>query len=353
LIVRTITLAVICIVWSLPIATAGGPADFMMIAHVEGQQIEGLPLLWDQRDMLLLGRDGVLHQFPNKSALNARKINRGFTSYTLSEMRSRLREEFGRDFDVSTTQHFIVVHPRGRWSEWAERMESLYRTFLGSMRVRGIKTTQPLVPLVAVVFRNRAAYYRYAKAHGTTLQPDMLGHYDPKSNRVLLFDDGQSSQNLDTIVHEATHQTAYNVGAHRRFAEQPSWLVEGLAMMFETPGMRQAWTVHTRKDRINRSRLDYFRKHLEKRPKDALVRLISSDQRFRTDGLAAYSEAWVLTFYLFETHPREYSRYLARVAARKAFSSYSSKARHADFASAFGEDLTMLNVQMLRFVEEL
>ena len=40
----------------------------------------------------------------------------------------------------------------------------------------------------------------------------------------------------DTIIHEATHQTAYNVGVHARFADQPRWLVEGLAMMFEAEG---------------------------------------------------------------------------------------------------------------------
>ncbi len=335
------------------LAHAGGPADFMLVVQVEGQQLEGQPLLWDQRNMLLMGRDGVFHQFPNKAAKNGRKINRSFYSYTSSEMQNRLREEFDRSFQVSTTQHFVVVHPRERWSQWADRMESLYRSFVHSMRVRGMKIADPQVPMVAVVFRSRADYYRYNASKGSPMPPGVLGHYDHLSNRVLLFDDGQSSMNLETIIHEATHQTAHNVGVHLRSTEQPKWLVEGLAMMFETPGMREAWSIHTRPDRINRGRLRYFLSTLDRRPSDTLVRLITSDQIFRSDAGAAYAEAWVLSFYLFETRSQDYSRYLARVAARKPFSTYSAKARYADFVRAFGNDLKVLDAQLLRFVEDL
>jgi len=325
----------------------------MMMANVHGRMLEGQPLLWDSSHMYLLSRDGALHEFHPDAAKQARKTKLGFSSYTISEMQNRLREEFGHGFEVSTTQHFVVVHPRGPWSAWAERMESLYRSFIRSMRVRGIATHRPPVPLVAVVFRTRADYYNYAAAHGSQLQPGTLGHYDPKSNRVFLFDDGRSTDNLATIIHEATHQTAYNVGAHRRFAEQPSWLVEGLAMMFETPGMREAWSIHTRKDRINQGRLRYFQQNMKRRPQEALLQLVTSDQMFRSDPGAAYAEAWVLTFYLFETRSREYSAYLARVAARPAFSAYPAQARVADFTAAFGDNFAQLDANLLRFVAEL
>jgi len=331
---------------------AGGPAKFMMAVQIEGQQLEGQPLFWDSHDMLLMSRDGVYHQFPNKAAKNGRKIKRPFYSYTTSEMQNRLREEFGRSFKVSTTQHFVVVTPKGLKSQWSDRMESLYRTFVHSMRVRGIRIDKPKVPMVAIVFRSRADYYRYNKSQGTQIPANFLGHYDHNSNRVLLYDDGQAST-FSTIVHEATHQTAFNVGVHLRRTEQPIWLVEGLAMMFETPGMREAWSLHSRPNRINHGRLRYFLKTLDQRPSDTLIRLVTSDQMFRTDPGAAYAEAWVLSFYLFETHSQEYGRYLARVANRMQFSTYSAKQRYADFVSAFGKDLKVLNSQLLRFVEEL
>jgi len=124
-------------------------------------------------------------------------------------------------------------------------------------------------------------------------------------------------------------------------------------MMYETPGMREAWSIQSRGSRINRSRLDHFQEYLERRPKDALLRLVATDQPFRTAVLDAYAEAWMLSFYLFETRSHDYSRYLARVAARAPFSTYSARERVADFMSAFGNDLGVLDNQLLRFVDEL
>jgi len=350
---KTVWLVAVGVLLTCSDVCAEGPANFMMLANVDGQMLEGQPLLWDSSHMFLLGRDGALHEFHPDSAKNARKTKRNFHSYTTSEMQNRLREEFGHGFDVSTTQHFVVVHPRGPWSTWADRMESLYRSFIRGMQVRGIDTHDPQVSLVAIVFRTRADYYAYAAAHGSPLQPGTLGHYDPKSNRIFLYDDGHSTNNLATIVHEATHQTAYNVGAHRRFAVQPSWLVEGLAMMFETPGMREGWSIHTRKDRINQGRLHYYQQNIERRPKNALLQLVTSDQMFRTDAGTAYAEAWMLTFYLYETRSREYSAYLARVAARPIFSTYPAQERLKDFAAAFGSDFDLLDAHLRRFAAEL
>ncbi len=332
---------------------AKGPANFMMSTEVKGERLEGQPLFWDSRDMCLLSRDGAMHIFPNQSAKNSRKIERSFYPYKSSEMKNQLREEFGSSFEVSSSTHFLVVHPKESRQGWANRMESLYRTFINSMRVRGISLKKPQVTMVAVVFRNRGAYRDYFTKLGRSIPSGFLGHYENHSNRVYLFDDGGSKETMETVIHEATHQTAYNVGAHQRFAIQPRWLVEGLAMMFETPGMREAWSVQSRSSRINGYRLRHFQNYLERRPEDALLRLVASDKPFRTAGLDAYAEAWLLSFYLFETRSHDYSRYLGRVAARPPFSAYSARARVKDFTGAFGGDLKVLDNQMLRFVADL
>jgi len=338
-------------------AEAQGPAKFMMSTHIDGKQLEGQPLTWDKRQMLMLGRDGELYDFAPSAAEHSKKTGHAFRGYSIGEMRQRLRAEFDRSFEVSTTNHFVVVHPRGEWSAWSERLESLYRSFVHYMSVRGFDIQSPTVPLVAIVFRNQSAYYRYASANGSPLQPGTLGHYDPQSNRIFLYDansgrsDAQWSTNAETIIHEATHQTAYNVGVHRRFAEQPRWLVEGLAMMFEARGVWDARSSDTQQDRINQGRLRDFQHGLENHEASRLKQLIASDKRFRTDAASAYAEAWALSFFLSETRPTEYSRYLARVAARKPFSKYAARARVADFVKAFGNDLEMLEVQLRRFVE--
>ncbi len=70
---------------------------------------------------------------------------------------------------------------------------------------------------------------------GDKIDSRVLGYYSSRSNRITLYDVGGTAagsaawhQNADTIIHEATHQTAYNTGVHRRFAQTPKWVVEGL-----------------------------------------------------------------------------------------------------------------------------
>lgn len=330
----------------------------MMLTHVGSHVVEGQPLAWTDDQMLLMGRDGRLYEFPPKAAKNSKKTGGSFRGYTVLEMRDRLRSEFSKAFDISHTQHFVVVHPRGEWSVWADRLENLYRSFNHYMSVRGFNLDEPRYPLVAIVFRNEGDYYKYAADHGSPLQPNVLGHYDSQTNRIFLFDEGLESDkdwtaSIDTIVHEAAHQTAYNVGVHRRFAEQPRWLVEGLAMMFEAPGLCDPRSTHTRKDRINKGRLDDFGYLLEKRSPHAIAKLVASDDAFRSDPAVAYAEAWALSFFLCETRPREYCDYLARVGSRKAFTKYPAKKRLADFAAYFGNDFKQLDADMLRFIEKL
>jgi hypothetical protein len=247
----------------------------MMLTHIGGEQLEGQPLAWDDSQMLLLGRDGQLYEFAPKAAEKSKKTASTFRGYSVLEMRDRLREEFPKSFDISYSQHFVVAHPKGVWSVWPERLEALYRSFTHYMSVRGFNLEEPSVPMVAIVFRNQGDYYNHAAASGTPLQPNTLGHYAQTSNRIFMYDEGLEegrdwAASLDTVIHEAAHQTAYNVGIHRRFAEQPRWLVEGLAMMFEARGLWDARSTHTQKDRINRGRLDDFRYFLDQRTPDAL-----------------------------------------------------------------------------------
>jgi hypothetical protein len=213
--------------------------------------------------------------------------------------------------------------------------------------------------LVAVVFRDQTEFFQHASAGGTPLHPNTLGHYDPTSNRVFLFDvtagknKADWSENAITIIHEATHQTAFNVGVHRRFAAQPRWLVEGLATMFEAPGVWSARYDQTQADRINRGRLDGFHKYVAgHRQPGSLAMLLTSDDAFRSDPDGAYAEAWALSFYLCETQPKLYAAYLEKTAQRPAFSEYPAAERMADFQAIFGSDMKMFEAKFLRFMQD-
>jgi hypothetical protein len=334
-------------------------AEFMFRARVDGQMLEGKPLAWNSEQMLLLGRDGRLHDFNPKLAKEAEKTSPTFVPYSAAEMKTMLQQEFDSRFEVSTTRHYLVAHPRGQRDEWADRFEDLYNHFGHYFHVRGFALQEPPYPLVAVVFRDQAEFFQHATAGGTPLHPNTLGHYDPNSNRVFLFDvtagknKADWSENAITIIHEATHQTAFNVGVHRRFAAQPRWLVEGLATMFEAPGVWSGRYDQTQADRINRGRLEGFHKYVTSgRQPGSLAMLLTSDEAFRPDPDGAYAEAWALSFYLCETQPKLYAAFLEKTAQRPAFSDYPAADRMADFQAIFGGDLKMFEAKFLRFMQD-
>lgn len=334
-------------------------AEFMMRTNVAGQTIEGEPLAWNDVQVLLMGRDGQLYDFDPTVATGSYKTAPRFYGYSSSEMKSLLRSEFDKRFDISTTQHYLIVHPAGERDQWAGRFEELYKRFTHYFRIRGFQTQEPPYPLVAIVFREKDEYYRHAAAGGTALQPNTLGHYEPRSNRVFLYDVTTDAPHVDwstnasTIIHEATHQTAYNVGIHRRFTGAPRWLVEGLATMFEARGMWNSQYDRTQADRINVERLSEFRTYVAtRRQAGALVQLLSSDRAFKSDPMGAYAEAWALSFYLSETRPRLYAKYLQKVADRPMFSDYSDAERMADFQDVFGNEMRMFEAKFLQFFDE-
>jgi len=342
------------------IALAEPPIKAMVQIRLAGEMIEGQPLAWTPNIVHLLARDGQLVSFRPGKTPDLRESAPRFYSYTPSEMRARLHTEFDNSkFAIALTQHYIVVYPKSSKAPWATRFEELYKQFSHYFRVRGVTLRDANCPLVAIVFPNKAAYQQYSRSHGMTISDNYWGHYSRHTNRVYLFDVQADYPQLkwddaaDLIVHEATHQTAFNTGVHSRFGDSPRWVTEGLAMMFEARGVWNSGRFQQQSDRINRQRLTEFRETLAKRPAHWFSQLIASDAPFDSQEKEAYAESWAFSFYLCETNPRLYAKYLARTAAREDFVDYSSAERLRDFTDIFGENLKLIDAQFLRYMEKL
>ena len=136
-------------------------------------------------------------------------------------------------------------------------------------------------------------------------------------NQILAQPD--ALRTVATIVHEATHQIAFNCGLHTRLSDCPLWFSEGIAEYFETPDLRSAkgWS-GIGKD-VNQPRLEQFQQYLAARPANSLETLLRDDTRFRDpkQSLDAYAEAWALTYFLIRQHPKEYVAYLAMLSKKK------------------------------------
>src|SRR5688572_13112624 len=85
---------------------------FTVELELSGKRVEGTPLAWSKSDVFLLSRDGHLLTFHPNEAKKYRKTSDHFVSFSPNDMRSQLKAEFGRDFDVTSTRHYLVVHPR-------------------------------------------------------------------------------------------------------------------------------------------------------------------------------------------------------------------------------------------------
>src|SRR4029077_20859924 len=85
----------------------------------------------------------------------------------------------------------------------------------------------------------------------------------------------------DTMIHEATHQAAFNTGLHSRIGESPKWVVEGLATVYEAPGIRNSGSANV-KSRINRERFLWFSDYSKSRRKaKSLESFLTGDDLFK------------------------------------------------------------------------
>jgi hypothetical protein len=326
---------------------------------LDGRPIEGMPLAWDTTSVRVLGRDGRLWEFDPSRATDFRKTAEHFASYSVSELRAALLRELGQDFEVTGTGHYLVAHRRHEGEKWAERFEELYRSFVHYFSVRGAKPSPAPFPLVGIVCRDREEYYRYARQQGQSVPAGVIGYYAADTNRIVLFDMGGAEgtanwrHNASVLIHEATHQTAFNTGIHSRYSPPPRWLAEGLATMFEAPGVHDSRNHTQLADRINRGRFAQFQQLAARHRPELLVSLVQSDELFRISPAAAYAEAWALNFFLVETEPQKYAKYLAATARRPAFEPYTAAQRRSDFVSVFGSEWRMFEARFLRFMATL
>ncbi len=321
----------------------------------------GKPMTWDGKEMLLLRRDGRVSTLPVRSRKDFSKIKDGFKPYSKDELRVRLQKEFGSKYQVSITENFVVVHPHGSYNVWAMPFQKLYAQFHAYFFKRGFKLTDPEFPMVAVVLKSRKDFDRFLRKYHD-YDSRVLGYYSPNSNRIITYDQtgGSKSKSSDwlfnahTIIHEATHQTAFNTGIHSRYAPVPRWISEGLAMMFEAPGVNNSLYHAQLSDRINRDRLIVLKSYYAAdQVRNKLADLVVSDQIFRTDPELAYALSWGLTFYLSEKMPSQYQAFLKADGERTDFQGFDSKRRAAAFLKSFGGDLQALNARMKRYFEAL
>ena len=151
-----------------------------------------------------------------------------------------------------------------------------------------------------------------------------------------------------TIVHEATHQIAFNCGMQTRYADIPLWLCEGMAVYFEAPDLTSSrgWRGI---GRVNYPRLERFHKNLPTWHEGSLEEMLRDSRRFRDPRTAvdAYADAWALNYYLIKYEPKAYTAYLKDLAEKRPLIDDEPKERLTEFRKHFG-DLRKLEQDFLK-----
>ena len=334
----------------------------------------GKLLAKDKERAVLLDRVGGLHDL-TLGSVTLKPTTSRFQSLPMTELRNQLSREFGKEFEIGSTRHYVVIAPSGRAAEYAAVFEEHYTTLQRYFKTRSFTLTEPQFPMIAVVFATQKQFIEYANQDGSKVMANMQGYYSPRTNRVALFETASKSVAVsaidshsasrspvfgaiktdlkETMIHEATHQVAYNIGLHSRVGETPRWVVEGMATVFEPEGMRNSAAGNSAKQRLNWERYVVFQNFVQtkRRPPKSLRSFIESEDLYESSVLDYYAQSWALTFLLVETRPRNYSAYLKRIAARDPFAEYPAKERLADFKETIHADVDWLDMQLVKYID--
>ncbi len=220
--------------WMLSLLTVD--AGFLSLAmsqppllevELGGEVDRGLPIHWSNKDAILLKQDGSLRFIQTPSVTAHRITSEPFMATSSMALKGKLIEEFGNGYEVSTIGNYLFVTPAGQPNDWADRFTNLQGAFIRFMSIRGISNKPPEFPLIAIVYRSEQEFRQASLREGVPTSGSILGYYSIVTNRMNLFlrpmASGAWFDTSKTILHEATHQLAFNAGIHQRLSQTPLW----------------------------------------------------------------------------------------------------------------------------------
>lgn len=283
-----------------------------------------------------------------------------------------LARALGAGFTVIPSAHFNVVSnvDAAGVAALIRAAETTYGRVMDFSERMGIRTQRLTRPMTVVYFNTWPQYEAFALREKFVVQEVVPGFFDERGNRCIIFNfenstlirakreelavaradanpkkpgtssgknsevrlrrvselERQIDKNLEliravVIQHEIAHGVLFNLGLQRPLDHRRRWLKEGLAMQFETTEAPNAY------------RLADFR-DIDWGGRPPTIRSIIEDPTLIGPGAAApqraYAAAWGLCYYLIQTHPREFERYL------RASPSAGRAGDLEDFSAFFG-----------------
>jgi hypothetical protein len=338
-----------------------GARDRVEVRAADGRVVTGTVVVEAVDGGVLLEHDDGRYEAFEPGTLSGKTVIEAPAPLVVEEFGQQVLATLPHGFELLQTKHYVICFNTTRdYAKWcAALFERLHDAFGNYWTKAGLELSAAHRPLVVVIFADRQAYAAAAAGDLGAAADRVVGYYNLLSNRVITYDltgsdavaaargrrPGQvgleilsspaASGMVATVVHEATHQLAFNRGMHRRLAAVPLWVSEGIATYFETPDLENArgWRAI---GAVNRARLDQFLATF--RP-GAIESIIADDEPFRRadSALDAYAAAWALTHYLLQTRKEEFIAYQKMLGAKAPLAEDSAEARRREFQKAFGD----------------
>jgi hypothetical protein len=344
------------------------------------QVVTGRVLKKASDGLLLESRSGRLWTVTQDILVDSKETTQSFKPMSAEELGQHLQTELKAsgvqaEGIIHSTEHYVICSTAGKpYAIWAGQMfERLFKAFRTYWKSRGFEMPEPASPMPVLILSNRTEFAKLAQFDKTPSSAQGNGYYLITANRIVLFDltNGANQRpaktvsdiqkrvqkipgNVGVVVHEATHQIAFNTGLHKRYSDNPIWMTEGMAMYFETPDLRsrRGWSTI---GRVNSSRLAQYLDYVKKRKKESSIADIVRDSKLFTSAetaLDAYAESWAVTHYLIKKRNRDYSKYVANIASKPRLKWDSPEKHLEEFEQAFG-DIDALDKKVQAFARRL
>jgi len=354
------------------------PVERVEVRGDAGQrQVEGVVVVEAVDGGLLLERADERLELIQPAAIHARAVVEHPAVESPRDLGRRILGELPTGFDLLVTKHYCICFDTSRaYAQWcAALFERLHDAFANFWKQAGLEMTPPPRPLLVVIFADRQRYEAFAARDLGAAADRVVGYYNLMTNRVTTFDltgsaglprpagqaasragleilgSPEASGMVATLVHEATHQMAFNGGLHQRLAPVPLWLSEGVATYFETPdlGSDRGWKGI---GNVNTPRLERF---LTTYRPGSLEQIVLGDEPFRQpdQALDAYARAWALTFFLMQTRKAACVDYVRTISRKEPLAEDSAEERLRDFTAAFGVSPAALEEAVVKCMARL
>lgn len=274
--------------------------------------------------------NGSYWQLTADKVLKSENTGRQFAPFNSAQTGAYLQQLMGQG-EITTTEHFVICSAASlRYTQFCQQLlERVAEQFPITLKKAGIDL--PALPdgLAVMIFATSADLKSFAEQQHPEIDfSDTPGYYSVTHNQILFSADmdnrkartnseisrrlKQAPRIVETMVHETVHLLQYNSGLMNRFADNPTWLAEGMAVYFEPANLRSS-LLWNRAGDTNQLHLEGLKAAATDTGFNLpLTELLTDDQTFSKPETvrSAYAESWAITWTLMRRHPEAYGRLL-------------------------------------------